>query len=263
MKSNVYSSFLLLVALLAICSGARSETVTFRSTETTFDGKPLMLEGELVKPSGDGPFPAVVLLHPCGGRTRAQNVWADLFANWGYVSLIVDSFGPRGIKEVCTDGHLAMSYSSKRAQDAADARTYLATLSFIDSRHIAVAGWSHGAWTVLETLRRESADPFQAGVAFYPNCNVIPGLKVPVLILIGDLDDWTPAAVCRNLVATQKAGPEIMLNVYPGVCHGFDIQGIDRIAKGTKGSSHRLKYDKEAAADARIKVKEFLEKYLK
>jgi dienelactone hydrolase len=88
-------------------------------------------------------------------------------------------------------------------------------------------------------------------------------LKVPVLILIGDLDDWTPAAVCRNLVATQKAGPEIMLNVYPGVCHGFDIQGIDRIAKGTKGSSHRLKYDKEAAADARIKVKEFLEKYLK
>ena len=58
MKSSVYFSFLFLVALLAIfCPGARSETVTFRSTETTFDGKPLMLEGELVKPSGDGPFP--------------------------------------------------------------------------------------------------------------------------------------------------------------------------------------------------------------
>ena len=222
-----------------------------------------MLEGEIVKPPGDGPFPAVVLLHPCSGRTRAQNVWADLFASWGYVSLIVDSFGPRGIREVCTDGRLAMSYSSKRAQDAADARTYLATLSFVDSRHVAVAGWSHGAWTVLETLRKESADPFQAGVAFYPNCNVIQSLKVPLLILIGDLDDWTPAGACRNFVAAQKAGPEIILNVYPGVYHGFDIQGIDRIAKGTRGSGHHLKYDKEAAADARVKVKEFLEKYLK
>ena len=175
----------------------------------------------------------------------------------------MDSFGPRGIKEVCTDGRLSTSYSSKWAQDAADARTYLATLSFIDSGHIGVAGWFHGAWTVLETLRRESADPFQAGVAFYPNCNVIQSSKAPVLILIGDLDDWTPAAACRNFVAAQKAGPEIILNVYPGVYHGFDIQGIDRMAKGTKGNSHRLKYDKKATADARVRVKEFLEKYLK
>ena len=264
MKSRCCAMLLLIAAIAAAFSGtAFGETVVFRSSEIMVDTKPPMLTGELVRPAGEGPFPAVVLLHPCSGINRGLKEWADAFVNWGYAALIVDSFGPRGIKEVCTDASLSLSYSSKRAQDAYDARAYLASLSFIDSGRIAVIGWSHGAWTVLEVLRREAKNPFQAAIAFYPYCDLIRNLNAPVLILIGNLDDWTPAALCRKSVAAQESGPEIALKVYPEAHHGFDIQGADIIRKGARGISHRIKYDKEAAADARVQVKGFLEKYLK
>jgi dienelactone hydrolase len=264
MKSKSCHSFLLLAAIAVFYWGtACGETVSFRSTEATFDTEPLMLAGELVKPEGNGPFPAVVLLYGCAGKGRVTKYWADTFASWGYAALIVDSLGPRRVKEICTDGSLQLIYYSKRAQDAYDARAYLATLPFVDPARIAVAGWSHGGRTVLEVLRGERTDRFQAAVAFYPYCDFIQNLNAPVLILIGEMDDWTPAHLCRSSVAAQRNPSEIVLKVYPGAYHVFDTPGTDRIMKGSGGVSHRLKYDREAATDARGRVKEFLEKYLK
>ena len=52
-----------------------------------------------------GPSPAVVLLHGCNGNwQRIDERWGKRIASWGYVTLTVDSFGPRGIKSTCNDG---------------------------------------------------------------------------------------------------------------------------------------------------------------
>jgi len=38
-----------------------------------------------------------------------------------------------------------------------------------------------------------------------------------VLILIGEKDDWTPAAPCRALTeAAQQAGHPVTIKIYPG-----------------------------------------------
>ena len=67
----------------------------------------------LAKPEGDGPFPAVVLMHGCSGtgkNTSHQTVWrglnrhARLLNENGYVTLIVDSFGARRITDGCQTG---------------------------------------------------------------------------------------------------------------------------------------------------------------
>ena len=57
-------------------------------------------------------------------------------------------------------------------------------------------------------------------------------MTVPTLILIGELDDWTPASECRNLaegrddwgVSREKGqGIPIEITVYPGAYHDFDV----------------------------------------
>src|SRR5438045_8693834 len=60
-------------------------------------------------PEGDGPFPAMVAMHGCAGLFTSTGVldarfraWADLLRGLGYAVLLVDSFGPRGVREECT-----------------------------------------------------------------------------------------------------------------------------------------------------------------
>src|SRR6478672_6774358 len=61
------------------------------------------IQGYLSKPEGSGPFAAIVYLHGCAGLSEtARNHIAQLMTGWGYVSLAVDSFSTRGIKDQCT-----------------------------------------------------------------------------------------------------------------------------------------------------------------
>src|ERR1700731_4728118 len=62
----------------------------------------------LTKPAGDGPFPAVVLLHDCSGLgahgSGAPARWARELGGHGYVTLWPDSFSTRGVPDgVCTN----------------------------------------------------------------------------------------------------------------------------------------------------------------
>src|SRR5262249_17566334 len=67
-----------------------------------------MIEGYLAKPEGNGPFPAIVHLHGCGGLNPAfkadpaSDRWIGQLVGWGYVVLVVDSFTTRHVREACT-----------------------------------------------------------------------------------------------------------------------------------------------------------------
>ena len=241
-----------------------TEIVTFKGTETATEPNPLMLTAKLTKPDGDGPFPAVVLLHGCGGiLPRRDNPWAERLSNWGYVVLQVDSFRPRGVTSVCADRSSNSRFIPKRVRDAYDAKDYLSGLSFVDRNRIAVMGWSHGGWTTLHVLSEKERDPFRAAIAFYPWCDVpMADLNAPLSILIGDADDWCPARRCISRMPSDKSTHEVALKVYPDAHHGFDGKGVNRMVQGATGP-HRLLYNEKAADDAIVRVKDFLEKYLK
>ncbi len=225
----------------------------------------LTLKGTLNKPPGDGPFPALVLLHGCGGiQPRRDHRWAQRLSGWGYVTLQVDSFRPRGISNVCTySGKDSVDMVEKRVNDAYDAKTFLAGLPFVDRERIAVMGWSHGGMTTLQALYKEKAAPFRAAIAFYPSCRrVLTGLNAPLLILIGEADDWTPAERCVSMLPKEKGSSEVTLKVYPGAFHGFDTAGASSSVRGARGM-HRIEHHPEAEADSIIQVKGFFEKHLK
>lgn len=168
----------------------------------------LELTGYLHVPEGDGPFPAVILMHGCSGLRsngyRAAPVasqyqgWTAEWLSRGYVVMLVDSFWPRyeahpelyvedaggnpadfidsSLKE-CSNGTLGINEVTQRAYDAHAAKEYLLTASGvdIDPERIFLQGWSHGASSAMAAMHEEHAGgtaEFRAAVVSYPGCSV-------------------------------------------------------------------------------------------
>lgn len=216
---------------------------------------PGLMFNNLIKPEGEGPFPAVVLLHGCSGITSRAYEWSSRLREWGYVTLIVSSFAPRLVGRKCNAPNTGAGKFSDRVEDAYGALMHIQQLDYVDPYRIAVMGWSHGGRTTLMTVRENAPSSFilaggplyQAAIAFYPWCDDSRSFYAPLMILIGSADTMTPAFRCTRLAATAKAADDdVILQVYPGAHHGFDY--------------HRL--DITARDDAIRRVKEFLEHYL-
>lgn len=214
------------------------------------------LLGYLARPAGDGPFPAVVVLHGCAGFAAGGSLHlADQLQDWGYVALMVDSLGPRGLATACGS-------SIGQPGDAYAALRYLSRQSFVAPERVAVLGSSMGGSSALYAIDRDLLaqyfrERFRAAVAYYPGCgNPAAMLTAPALILIGEADDWTPAERCRDMVAHARPdGAAIALTVYPGAYHGFNFA---MLKPGRSSLGHWLEYNEPAARDAEEKVRAFL-----
>jgi dienelactone hydrolase len=197
------------------------------------------------------------------------------------VTLTVDSFGGRGVKEVCSHGARPVA-AHDRVHDIAGAVDWLKAQPFVLADRIAVIGQSHGGATVLfATLRQDNADwplpqpGFAAAIAFYPDCTLrgrtgrrFEALR-PVLILIGDRDDWTPADKCRDLMPRVRGAP-VALHVYPGALHAFDSVGLAPRFRPEVSNRNKprnccgawIGYDEPSYRDAVARVDFFLRQHL-
>jgi len=182
----------------------------------------------LLKPEGAGPFPAVVILHDCSGlgprSSGSPRRWADLLVKQGYVVAIPDSFSTRGHPGgVCTEANRADVGPVRRVDDALEALAYVRAQPLVDRAHVGVMGGSHGGATTVRTVGTARADGFAAAIALYPGCGINGPYhaSAPLLILAGELDDWTPAAACERLAKRATGGP-VRIKVYPGAHHAFD-----------------------------------------
>jgi len=222
-------------------------------------GTPLI--GYLTRPPGEGPFPAIVVLHGCTGLfPSVRKTWSERLSSWGYVVLFVDSFSTRGIHETCDRRGLL----ADRVYDAYGALEFLSKLSFVDPRRIALSGSSAGGTTTLEAVQAGGAErfmerKFKAAIAYYPNCSAANGdMSVPTLILIGDLDDWTPAKKCQEMMAERSGkGSSVQLEVFKGARHAFASPGLKT---GTEDYGHRVEYNAVAADQSVSDVRAFLKK---
>ncbi|MFO1147665.1 MAG: dienelactone hydrolase family protein [Alsobacter sp.] len=246
------------------------------------------LPGLMYKPAGTGPFPAVVALHGCGGLfdkagkpdARTED-WGNRLAGQGFVVLFPDSFGPRGVSNQCRTRERVARSSRERRADAHAARRWLQHQGFVKPEAINLMGWSNGGSSVLYAVRKERLSrpgrgvrvigpDFARAVAFYPGCRV-PADKgrfqsrMPLMILIGEADDWTPARYCQALATQTKGSPFPVTFVgYPGAYHDFDwpdrpvtvLKGL-AFAAGGGGEAHSGT-DAAARADAIEKATAFL-----
>lgn len=260
------SRVLAILLLMLLAGGASAENVRFPSVAVGATPAGPEIPGWIYKPAGAGPFPAVILAHSCSGVGPNTEAWGKLLASWGYLVLVPDSFGPRGHKQVCTSAGAVTG--GMRVADIAGALKFLATRPDVAPGRIGLIGHSHGGWTVMRAVQKNNdlaALGLKAAVAYYPSCapQLDRNVDLPLLILIGDKDDWTPADRCRQLQAAGFTRPELVEIVYyPGAYHGFDSKARDRTVPGSAGKMHHLAYDPAAAPDAEARTRAFFDKYL-
>lgn len=252
--------------LLLFAGSAAAQSVSFPSATVGSSQAGPEVKGWVYKPSGDGPYPAIILAHSCAGANAHTDRWGKLLESWGYLVLAPDSFVSRGTKAVCTTPGVVTP--NVRVADIAGALDYLATRPDVVKGRIGIVGHSHGGSTVIRSAQKSfglSQRGLGAGVAYYPGCNpkFDGGIDIPVLLLAGDKDDWTPADRCRSLVSGLQRGGLVEAVYYPDAYHSFDSKVAARTVPGAAGKMHHLAYDTVAAPDAEARTKAFFAKYLR
>ncbi len=275
------------------------ERVTIESAAAAGDSR-ASIEALVFNPRGPVPaggWPAIVGLHGCAGLYRDPDArelrlaaryarYAAELSAQGYVVLLPDSFRPRGTREMCTVKAREQTVPpSTRRFDALASLAYLAARRDVDRTRVAVIGWSHGGSTALAAINAKDAAVsalrardgeafFRAAVAFYPGCTapLRAGNRwraaVPTLIMIGALDDWTPAKSCVDLGEAAKArGDPLDVVVYANSHHGFDapfgpLTRWTNVPNGVDPSGVTFGSNPEAAAASRVRLNDFLRERL-
>jgi dienelactone hydrolase len=232
------------------------------------------------------------MLHDCSGlgprSSGAPKRWGRLLVKQGYVVVIPDSFSTRGhAGGVCTNPSPSRNDVAprRRAPDAYAALAHARSLPFVDGNRVGVMGGSHGGASTLATVvdlpGRASGPRFSAAIAIYPGCRTrygewapgTPGVYkplAPLLILIGEKDDWTPAEPCRALAERSRAaGLPVEIKVYPGAHHAFDSAAPLRYvearvnANSPTGRGATTGGDPQAWADSIEQVTAFFARHLR
>src|SRR5438128_868035 len=226
-----HTAALTLAALLSTASTCApgAATPTPEQIEISADG--MKLKAFLYRPEGNGPFPAVVALHNCDGlagrRTpfaRRYRDWGERFVAAGFVAVFPDSFGSRGIGPQCNAAQRSMRSGRERVVDADAARHWLQQQSYVAPDRVSLIGWANGAvaalWTIRPRAKKDDKPDFRSAIAFYPGCRRLRdtawSARMPTLILIGEKDDWSPAAPCEQMVAGARGrSARATIHVYP------------------------------------------------
>lgn len=140
--------------------------------------------------------------------------------------------------------------SYERVRDAYIALDYVAKRKDVQASNIGMVGFSHGAMAVLNSddANFPDVDParltsarYNGAIAFYPGCAEVvrrePAFRArtPLLILVGEKDDWTFPEHCQRLAArAAKAGQPVSIVSYPGAYHAFDMTSPARLRTDVK-----------------------------
>jgi dienelactone hydrolase len=237
----------------------------------------------LMKPEGDGPFPAIVMVHQCAGLNAAVMANAREAVARNYVVLMIDSLGPRDVTSVCYGPKNGVNFF-RGVRDALQAAEHLRGLSYVDKTRIALVGFSWGAMIGLMTSSEHyassalaNAAPFAATVSFYPGCFKItppngrppfeilnPDIKHPLLVLMGEDDAETPSGECvSKLEAVKTTGAPVEWHVYPQTTHCWDCRALNGKSKtDVRGNHVEYRFSPEATKDGRKRMFEFLQRVM-
>ena len=268
MRLATLACLALAAALLAGCASRSSVAIESAAGLYSRQHDATIL-GHLRKPEGDGPFPAVVLMHGCsglGGDTRrGMEAHAEALAAAGFATLILDSFiarpGAGGLAGCVRGGGAAARYY--RQFDALHTLRYLQEQPFVDAGNVFLMGQSQGGIVAmnvaadsnhsmaLKDWQQRFGEPprFRAAVAYYPWCGHVPKRIVsPLLVLSGALDDWTPPWSCVVWKDEVEGAPYEVV-IYEGAHHDFDLPIRLQLYAGHTVAGHAA-----AAADSRQRM---------
>src|SRR6266446_6211353 len=161
---------LLIVSL--VCIGAsvargQPEAEPSKYQDVFYASGNLRIQAYLYKPEGDGPFPVVIYNHGTrDGRERVSTPFPHvgrMLTRAGYAVLVPErrgygkSDGEIGWKEVGSDQSRLISRLQAETDDVLAGIDYLRGLSYVDTKRLAVMGWSFGGVVSMLAAARGAA----------------------------------------------------------------------------------------------------------
>jgi dienelactone hydrolase len=275
---RLLSALTFLTLLAAMCPGVAAPLPAPHEVDIPSGNE--VLHAQLYKPEGEGPFPAVIALHGCGGLGgHSEPVlpryrdWAEQLLKQGHAVLLPDSYGSRELGPQCRVRERHVLARRERVADVMAARQWLVQQPWAAHDRISLMGWANGAsallWAVRPQLAARGTEPdFRSAIAFYPDCQLSAGLgwsaRVPTLVLIGAKDDVSSPPACRQMIEGARGRSALVhIVVYPGPYHDFDrantpLRALAGTADATMPERGHLGTDPEARADSEKRVAEWL-----
>ena len=258
--------------------------------QSSSNGSSIELPAWFATPGGAGPYPAIVLAHGCNGLNaddpssawQQMSNWASTFRQWGYATLILDSYTSRGWSNICSNVNVFSP--TDRAIDFYSAAATLAKTAAVSPQEVGLFGDSQAGASFVQALDNSAyglgnarsalasaGGKIGAAALLYPVCSDITGhtFSAPLFIAAGSADTWTSPATCESLTNFPAAsstpvdvpgfGALVRIIVYPNATHAFDVNAPDR----TTSLGYYLHYDARATADVQARIQNFFDTYVR
>ena len=218
----------------------------------SFPAGTAQIEGYLVRPDGDGPFPAVVVIHEIFGLNENIKEIAHRFADVGYVALAVDLFAGRN-RTICMFrfmGQLLLNpLKNESIRDLKASLTFLTEQAGVDSSRLGAIGFCMGgsfavSWACSDNRLRAIA-PFYG---MNPRPLEAVARVCPVVGSFPD-KDFTTGHGQKLDVALDTYHVPHDIKIYPNTKHSFF---------NDKGSN----YDAAASQDAWQRIMAFFQEHI-
>lgn len=200
------------------------------------------VEAQLFLPDGDPKRrPAMLIAHGLGGQKPVRELtYGAKLAKAGYVALVLDSFGSRGLSDTKDDLKALRVTTWTLLADIFAGLEFLADHPAVDPRTISIMGFSWGGMTTVLTAYEQVRRAFLgdrdlrfAGHAAYYGCS-IPRLEdptttgAPVLMLLGEHDRNVSLdrsrQICDDL---RRGGSKVELKVFDAF-HQWDGDDVEK-----------------------------------
>jgi dienelactone hydrolase len=219
---------------LAAAPGTIVEQLSFDTNAAAPLVKPVKIKASLYLPRKASPVAAMVIISGSGG----VNDWTELYyarelARNGIAALVVDSFGPRGVRSTVQDQTLVTYWEMEN--DAFAALAMLRKDKRIDPAHIGIMGQSKGgliaqnaAFTVRQNWRRTGALAFDVHVPITSDCAVqhrtVLTTGKPIFFMFAELDDYDLVKPCLDYIKRIRVAgnTQVVEKIYKGAHHNWE-----------------------------------------
>ena len=195
--------------------------------------------------NSDKKYPLVIGVAGSLGWREHHYEYMKMYQQSGFATFELNSFKSRNISS--TVGSQVEVTTASIILDAYKAFEKLSKHPNIDKNKVSITGWSLGGavalfsgWKpIIKAISKELK--FASHLSFYPPCFFDPEntefTDSPIHILIGELDNWTPAEPCNYFVKKISDNSNVNLTIYPDSHHSFDSK--EPITFNEKGYSFK------------------------
>ena len=190
------------------------------------------MRGYLVQPNGNGPFPAVLVIHENRGLNPYIEDVARRLATEGFLALAPDGLFPVGGYPGNDDDGRTLQAGLDQAKLRTDMLNgaQFVKAHALSTKKLGVTGFCWGGSTTNFLATTLGAD-MQAGVPFYgaaAETARVPAIKSALLIQYAENDDRINSLWPAYETALKAAGVQYEMHMYPGTQHGFHNNSTPR-----------------------------------